>query len=77
MDWVWGKIHPRIQDTNHMHRDSYGLLMADNKCGDNNRWGWNNDMKISYFFIVDLGFLVDDTAIFNTTIHVIKEFSNN
>ncbi|WVZ11064.1 hypothetical protein V8G54_015594 [Vigna mungo] len=34
------------------------VVLSDNKCGDNNRWGWNNDMKISDFFIVDLGFLV-------------------
>ncbi|GAB4854597.1 hypothetical protein Ancab_023179 [Ancistrocladus abbreviatus] len=61
---------------NHMHRDSYGRFAADNKSGDNTSLGWNDYMKMSDFLGPEAGFLVDDTAIFSTSFHVIKEFSN-
>ncbi|KGN60083.1 uncharacterized protein LOC101209841 [Cucumis sativus] len=61
---------------NHMHRDSYGRFAADNKSGDNTSLGWNDYMKMSDFVGQDSGFLVDDTAVFSTSFHVIKEFSN-
>ncbi|OAY53652.1 uncharacterized protein LOC110610443 [Manihot esculenta] len=62
--------------SNHMHRDSYGRFAADNKTGDNTSLGWNDYMKMSDFVGPDLGFLVDDTAVFSTSFHVIKEFSS-
>ncbi|KAM6544491.1 hypothetical protein CsatB_008938 [Cannabis sativa] len=62
--------------SNHMHRDSYGRFAADNKSGDNTSLGWNDYMKMSDFVGLDSGFLVDDTAVFSTSFHVIKEFSN-
>ncbi|XP_014501044.1 uncharacterized protein LOC106761933 [Vigna radiata var. radiata] len=62
--------------SNHMHRDSYGRFAADNKSGDNTSLGWNDYMKMSDFIGVDSGFLVDDTAVFSTSFHVIKEFSS-
>ncbi|KAI4337302.1 hypothetical protein L6164_015735 [Bauhinia variegata] len=62
--------------SNHMHRDSYGRFAADNKSGDNTSLGWNDYMKMSDFIGPDSGFLVDDTAVFSTSFHVIKEFSN-
>ncbi|GAV60527.1 MATH domain-containing protein, partial [Cephalotus follicularis] len=62
--------------SNHMHRDSYGRFAADNKSGDNTSLGWNDYMKMSDFVGVESGFLVDDTAVFTTSFHVIKEFSN-
>ncbi|KAL6013438.1 hypothetical protein ACLOJK_003936 [Asimina triloba] len=65
---------------NHMHRDSYGRFAADNKSGDNTSLGWNDYMKMSDFVGQDAGFLVDDTAIFSASFHVIKEsnsFSKN
>ncbi|OUZ99845.1 MATH [Macleaya cordata] len=61
---------------NHMHRDSYGRFAADNKSGDNTSLGWNDYMKMSDFIGLDTGFLVDDTAVFSTSFHVIKESSN-
>ncbi|KAJ8751666.1 hypothetical protein K2173_025825 [Erythroxylum novogranatense] len=61
---------------NHMHRDSYGRFAADNKSGDNTSLGWNDYMKMADFVGVDAGFLVDDTAVFSTSFHVIKEFSS-
>lgn len=61
--------------SNHMHRDSYGRFAADNKSGDNTSLGWNDYMKMSDFVGPDSGFLVDDTAVFSTSFHVIKEFS--
>lgn len=61
---------------NHMHRDSYGRFAADNKSGDNTSLGWNDYMKMSDFIGSDSGFLVDDTAVFSTSFHVIKEFSS-
>ncbi|XP_058112078.1 uncharacterized protein LOC131255390 [Magnolia sinica] len=65
---------------NHMHRDSYGRFAADNKSGDNTSLGWNDYMKMSDFMGQDAGFLVDDTAVFSASFHVIKEsnsFSKN
>ncbi|GKU87297.1 hypothetical protein SLEP1_g1720 [Rubroshorea leprosula] len=61
---------------NHMHRDSYGRFAADNKSGDNTSLGWNDYMKMSDFVGPDSGFLMDDTAVFSTSFHVIKEFSS-
>ncbi|KAG4392046.1 hypothetical protein GLYMA_04G065500v4 [Glycine max] len=62
--------------SNHMHRDSYGRFAADNKSGDNTSLGWNDYMKMLDFIDADSGFLVDDTAVFSTSFHVIKEFSS-
>ncbi|XP_057958521.1 uncharacterized protein LOC131151284 [Malania oleifera] len=61
---------------NHMHRDSYGRFAADNKSGDNTSLGWNDYMKMLDFIGSDSGFLVDDTAVFSASFHVIKEFSS-
>uniref|UniRef100_A0A2P2JRG2 Uncharacterized protein MANES_16G123500 n=2 Tax=Rhizophora mucronata TaxID=61149 RepID=A0A2P2JRG2_RHIMU len=61
---------------NHMHRDSYGRFAADNKSGDNTSLGWNDYMKMLDFYGLDTGFLVDDTAVFSTSFHVIKEFNS-
>ncbi|KAF5461398.1 hypothetical protein F2P56_017502 [Juglans regia] len=62
--------------SNHMHRDSYGRFAADNKSGDNTSLGWNDYMKMSDFIGLESGFVVDDTAVFSTSFHVIKEFSS-
>ncbi|XP_050220361.1 uncharacterized protein LOC126670630 [Mercurialis annua] len=62
--------------SNHMHRDSYGRFAADNKTGDNTSLGWNDFMKMCDFVGTESGFLVDDTAVFSTSFHVIKEFSS-
>ncbi|KAK9280699.1 hypothetical protein L1049_014397 [Liquidambar formosana] len=61
---------------NHMHRDSYGRFAADNKSGDNTSLGWNDYMKMLDFIGPESGFLVDDTAVFSTSFHVIKEYSS-
>ncbi|CAH9127329.1 unnamed protein product [Cuscuta epithymum] len=64
----------------HVHRDSYGRFAADNKSGDNTSLGWNDYMKMSDFVGSESGYLVDDTAVFSTSFHVIKElcsFSKN
>ncbi|KAG9128959.1 hypothetical protein Leryth_014735 [Lithospermum erythrorhizon] len=61
---------------NHMHRDSYGRFAADNKSGDNTSLGWNDYMKMFDFITPESGFLVDDTAVFSTSFHVIKELSS-
>ncbi|KAL8496954.1 hypothetical protein ACS0TY_020584 [Phlomoides rotata] len=61
---------------NHVHRDSYGRFAADNKSGDNTSLGWNDYMKMSDFIGLDSGFLVDDTAVFSTSFHVIKELGS-
>ena len=60
---------------NHMHRDSYGRFACDNKSGDNTSLGWNDYMKMSDFTAVEMGYLVDDTAVFSASFHVIKEVS--
>ncbi|KAK6162064.1 hypothetical protein DH2020_001905 [Rehmannia glutinosa] len=62
--------------SNHVHRDSYGRFAADNKSGDNTSLGWNDYMKMSDFVGPESGFLVDDTAVFSTSFHVIKELSS-
>ncbi|CAL9753797.1 unnamed protein product [Musa acuminata subsp. burmannicoides] len=62
--------------SNHMHRDSYGRFAADNKGGDNTSLGWNDYMRMEDFVGPDAGFLVDDTAVFSTSFHVIRESSN-
>ncbi|KAF8393154.1 hypothetical protein HHK36_021395 [Tetracentron sinense] len=61
---------------NHMHRDSYGRFAADNKGGDNTSLGWNDYMKMLDFVGPDTGFLLDDTAVFSASFHVIKESSS-
>ncbi|XP_010241582.1 PREDICTED: uncharacterized protein LOC104586136 [Nelumbo nucifera] len=61
---------------NHMHRDSYGRFAADNKSGDNTSLGWNDYMKMADFIGSETGFLVDDTAVFSASFHVIKELSS-
>ncbi|KAJ8558538.1 hypothetical protein K7X08_034067 [Anisodus acutangulus] len=61
---------------NHMHRDSYGRFAADNKNGDNTSLGWNDYMKMVDFMGSGSGFLVDDTAVFSTSFHVIKELGS-
>ncbi|KAK9079979.1 hypothetical protein SSX86_001654 [Deinandra increscens subsp. villosa] len=61
---------------NHIHRDSYGRFAADNKSGDNTSLGWNDYMKMIDFSGADSGFLVDDTTVFSTSFHVIKEHCN-
>ncbi|KAG7572172.1 TRAF-like [Arabidopsis suecica] len=60
----------------HMNRESYGRFAADNKSGDNTSMGWNDYMKMSDFVNPEAGFLVDDTAVFSTSFHVIKESSS-
>ncbi|KAL5729639.1 hypothetical protein ACHQM5_002563 [Ranunculus cassubicifolius] len=62
--------------SNHMHRDSYGRFAADNKTGDNTSLGWNDYMKMADYIGPDSGFLVDDTAVFSASFHVIKESSS-
>ncbi|CAL0305721.1 unnamed protein product [Lupinus luteus] len=62
--------------SNHTHRDSYGRFAADNKSGDNTSLGWNDYMKMSDFIGADSGFIVDDTVVFSTSFHVIREFSS-
>ncbi|XP_024360999.1 uncharacterized protein [Physcomitrium patens] len=60
---------------NHMHRDSYGRFAADNKSGDNTSLGWNDYMKMADFVAPEMGYLVEDTAVFSASFHVIKESS--
>ncbi|CAI9772917.1 unnamed protein product [Fraxinus pennsylvanica] len=62
--------------SNHVHRDSYGRFAADNKTGDNTSLGWNDYMKMTDFMGSSSGFLVEDTAVFSTSFHVIKELSS-
>ncbi|KAE8678685.1 hypothetical protein F3Y22_tig00111402pilonHSYRG00101 [Hibiscus syriacus] len=62
--------------SNPMHKDSYGRFAADNKSGDNTSLGWNDYTRMSDFVGLEAGFLVDDTAVFSTSFHVIKEFSS-
>uniref|UniRef100_A0A7N0T9N2 MATH domain-containing protein n=1 Tax=Kalanchoe fedtschenkoi TaxID=63787 RepID=A0A7N0T9N2_KALFE len=64
------------QGLTHMHRDSYGRFAADNKSGDNTSLGWNDYMKMTEFVGPESGYLVDDTAVFSTSFHVIKEHSS-
>ncbi|XP_073389362.1 uncharacterized protein [Physcomitrium patens] len=60
---------------NHMHRDSYGRFAADNKSGDNTSLGWNDYMKMADFVAPEMGYLVEDTAVFSASFHMIKESS--
>lgn len=69
-------LSQRPAGTNHVHRDSYGRFAADNKCGDNTSLGWNDFMRMSEFLDHEAGYLVDDTAVFSTSFHVIKESSS-
>ncbi|KAL2548674.1 TRAF-like family protein [Forsythia ovata] len=62
--------------SNHVHRDSYGRFAADNKTGDNTSLGWNDYMKMTDFTGSNSGFLAEDTAVFSTSFHVIKELSS-
>ncbi|KAL3838582.1 hypothetical protein ACJIZ3_023173 [Penstemon smallii] len=62
--------------SNHVHRDSYGRFAADNKSGDNTSLGWNDYMKMADFVGSESGFLAEDTAVFSTSFHVIKELSS-
>ncbi|CAA6670482.1 unnamed protein product [Spirodela intermedia] len=61
---------------NHVHKDSYGRFAADSKGGDNTSLGWNDYMKMADFMSTENGYLVDDTAVFSASFHVIKESSN-
>ncbi|KAK8936233.1 hypothetical protein KSP39_PZI013482 [Platanthera zijinensis] len=69
-------LSQRTTGTNHAHRDSYGRFAADSKGGDNTSLGWNDFMKMSEFLEHESGYLVDDTAVFSTSFHVIKESSS-
>lgn len=66
----------RPAGTNHSHRDSYGRFAADSKGGDNTSLGWNDFMRMPDFLEHESGYLVDDTAVFSTSFHVIKEWSS-
>ncbi|KAA8521583.1 hypothetical protein F0562_012256 [Nyssa sinensis] len=59
-----------------LERTRMGRFAADNKSGDNTSLGWNDYMKMSDFVGSESGFLVDDTAVFSTSFHVIKELSS-
>lgn len=61
---------------NHVHKDSYGRFAADSKGGDNTSLGWNDYMKMADFMSAENGYLLDDTAVFSASFHVIKESSN-
>ncbi|GAB2215403.1 hypothetical protein Droror1_Dr00019786 [Drosera rotundifolia] len=61
---------------NHMHKDSYGRFASDNKSGDNTSLGWNDFMVMSDFIGPDAGFLLDDTVVFSTSFHGIKELGS-
>ncbi|KAG0473404.1 hypothetical protein HPP92_014759 [Vanilla planifolia] len=69
-------LSQRPSGTNHVHRDSYGRFAADSKGGDNTSLGWNDYMRMSEFLEHESGYLVDDTAVFSTSFHVIKESSS-
>ena len=59
----------------HVHRDSYGRFAGDTKAGDNTSLGWNDFMRMSDFLSPDAGFLLEDTAVFSASFHVIRETS--
>ncbi|KAH0465420.1 hypothetical protein IEQ34_005523 [Dendrobium chrysotoxum] len=69
-------LSQRTAGTNHVHRDSYGRFAADSKGGDNTSLGWNDFMRMPEFLEHEAGYLVDDTAVFSTSFHVIKESSS-
>lgn len=56
----------------HRFRDSYGRFAADSKSGDNTSLGWNDFMPVADFLDPQLGFTVDDTAVFSASFHIIK-----
>lgn len=56
-----------------IHRDSYGRFAADARGGDNTSLGWNDYMPLASFVDEAAGFIVDDTAVFSTTFHIIRE----
>ena len=56
-----------------VHRDSYGRFAADTKTGDNTSLGWNDFQLMSDFVAPAGGYLVDNTATFSVSFHVIKE----
>lgn len=56
----------------HRYRDSYGRFAADSKSGDNTSLGWNDFMPVSEFLNPQLGYTVDDTAVFSASFHIIK-----
>ncbi|GMH39219.1 hypothetical protein BSKO_07117 [Bryopsis sp. KO-2023] len=60
----------------HRHRDSYGRFTADSESGDNTSLGWNEYMKMSEFTDESNGYLVDNTAVFQVTYHVLMEQSS-
>lgn len=60
----------------HRHRDSYGRFTADSESGDNTSLGWNEYMKMQEFTDEVNGFLVDNTAVFQVTYHVLMEQSS-
>jgi hypothetical protein len=61
------------QGGKHRYRDSYGRFAADSKSGDNTSLGWNDFMPVSEFLDPQLGYTVDDTAVFSASFHIIKE----
>lgn len=56
-----------------IHRDSYGRFAADARSGDNTSLGWNDYMPLASFVDEAAGYIVDDTAVFSTTFHIIRE----
>ncbi len=56
-----------------IHRDSYGRFAADARGGDNTSLGWNDYMPLAAFVDEAAGYIVDDTAVFSTTFHIIRE----
>lgn len=56
-----------------IHRDSYGRFAADARSGDNTSLGWNDYMPVASFVDEAAGYIVDDTAVFSTTFHIIRE----
>ncbi len=57
----------------HRYRDSYGRFAADSKSGDNTSLGWNDFMPVAEFLDPELGYTVDETAVFSASFHIIKE----
>jgi len=56
----------------HMHRDSYGRFAADSKSGDNTSLGWNDFMTVAEFLEPEAGYMLDGTAVFSTSFHIIR-----
>lgn len=63
----------QLQGGKHRYRDSYGRFAADSKSGDNTSLGWNDFMPVTEFLDPELGYTVDDTAVFSASFHIIKE----